>query len=99
MIDAIEIIEVMTSGAVTIYTQVFSSDYKRRWWMYVHIHTVLKQTTYESKLSTVKYVVVFLSSASKIFWWFNLDTLLNYDDEVIIDFRAHFRQATITDCY
>ena len=35
MIDAIEIIEVMTRrdatpGAVTIYTQVFSSDYKRR---------------------------------------------------------------------
>ena len=29
MIDAIEIIEVMTGGAVTIYTQVFSSDYKR----------------------------------------------------------------------
>ena len=90
MIDAIEIIEVMTGqdatpGAVTIYTQVFSSDYKRRWWMYVHIRTV-KQTSR-------------CFPPSKIFWWFNLDTLLNNDDEVIIDFRAHFRQATITDCY
>jgi hypothetical protein len=43
MIDAIEIIEVMTRGAVTIYTQVFSSDYKREdECMFTSAHTIAR---------------------------------------------------------
>ena len=39
MIDVIKIIEVMAGDAITIYIQVFSSDYKREYICTYDVHT------------------------------------------------------------